>query len=172
MPIVSEESDVADYATRSRWTRFWLVDPLDGTKEFLRGDPDFTVNIALVEGDQPVAGVVFAPAAAIMYVAARGLGAWRHVGRRPAERLQSEPPPRQALRWSRPLAASEALDRFLESLPVAERVPVELAEVLPRRRRARRSLRAHGSDRGVDTAAGDCIYRYRAPPPNALAAAL
>jgi len=163
VPIVSEESDVADYATRCRWTRFWLVDPLDGTKEFLRGDPDFTVNIALIEGDQPVAGVVFAPAADIIYVAARGLGAWRHIGDSPAERLQSEPPPPgQALRVVESRShRSEALDRFLAPLPVAERVSVGSSLKFCRVAEGRADIYARMSPiMEWDTAAGDCIYRY------------
>jgi len=163
VPIVSEEADVADYATRCRWTRFWLVDPLDGTKEFLRGDPDFTVNIALIEGAQPVAGVVFAPAADIMYVAARGLGAWRHAGLGPAERLKSEPPlPGQALRVVESRShRSEALDCFLASLPVSERVAVGSSLKFCRVAEGRADLYARMSPiMEWDTAAGDCIYRY------------
>jgi len=163
VPIVSEEDGVADYATRCRWTRFWLVDPLDGTKEFLNGDNDFTVNIALIERDQPVAGVVFAPAADIIYVAARGLGAWRHVGVGPAERLQSAPPrPGQALRVVESRShRSEALDRFLETLPVAERVPVGSSLKFCRVAEGRADLYARMSPiMEWDTAAGDCIYRY------------
>jgi len=163
VPIVSEESDIADYPTRCHWTRFWLVDPLDGTKEFLRGDPDFTVNIALIEGDRPVAGVVFAPAADVMYVAARGLGAWRHVGGGSAERLQSAPPlPGQALRVVESRShRSDALDRFLASLPVAERVPVGSSLKFCRVAEGRADLYARMSPiMEWDTAAGDCIYRY------------
>ena len=68
--------------------RCWLVDPLDGTKEFLSGNGEFTVNIALIDGGRPVLGVVFAPALDVMYFAGRGLGAWRQPVRAPrAHRL-------------------------------------------------------------------------------------
>lgn len=76
--MVSEESDEhAAYEVRRRWTRFWLVDPLDGTKEFIKATGEFTVNIALVEGDRPVLGVVYAPALSVGYCAERGGGAVR-----------------------------------------------------------------------------------------------
>jgi 3'(2'), 5'-bisphosphate nucleotidase len=77
VPVLSEESDAIDYATRSGWARFWLVDPLDGTKEFLKRNDEFTVNIALIEDGAPVLGVVYAPALEIMYAAALGGGAHR-----------------------------------------------------------------------------------------------
>ncbi|MFW5742674.1 MAG: 3'(2'),5'-bisphosphate nucleotidase CysQ family protein [Spirochaetota bacterium] len=61
IPILSEEGAHADYAERSGWRELWLVDPLDGTKEFLKRNGEFTVNIALVRDGEPVAGVVYAP---------------------------------------------------------------------------------------------------------------
>jgi 3'(2'), 5'-bisphosphate nucleotidase len=62
VPILSEESERESLAGWERWPRFWLVDPLDGTRELLRGSGEFTVNVALVDGGRPVAGVVHAPA--------------------------------------------------------------------------------------------------------------
>ena len=61
IPILSEEGESIDYAIRKTWKIFWLVDPLDGTKEFIRRNDEFTVNVALVEENSPVAGVVFEP---------------------------------------------------------------------------------------------------------------
>lgn len=72
--VVSEESQPQDNTPRDR---FFLVDPLDGTKEFLKRNDEFTVNIALIEQGEPVAGVVFAPALGELFYAARGLGAWK-----------------------------------------------------------------------------------------------
>src|SRR5690606_11019835 len=60
IPVISEESAAEDFAVRSGWTRFWLVDPLDGTKEFLKQTGEFTVNIGLVENGVPTLGVVHA----------------------------------------------------------------------------------------------------------------
>jgi 3'(2'), 5'-bisphosphate nucleotidase len=76
-PVLSEESEHTPYETRRDWHIFWLVDPLDGTKEFLKRNGEFTVNIALVDGDTPILGVVYAPASGKMYFAARGVGAFK-----------------------------------------------------------------------------------------------
>ncbi len=62
LPIVSEESEPADFEVRRTWDRYWLVDPLDGTREFVNRNGDFTVNIALIDGNRPVTGVVGVPA--------------------------------------------------------------------------------------------------------------
>jgi 3'(2'), 5'-bisphosphate nucleotidase len=75
-PIVSEEGEVLSYATRSQFARHWLVDPLDGTKEFIKRNGDFTVNIALIEGGKPILGVVFTPVANELFYSAPGQGAF------------------------------------------------------------------------------------------------
>lgn len=77
IPVVSEESDPATTADRRRWRRFWLVDPLDGTKEFIKRNDEFTVNIALIEDGRPTLGAVWAPALAEGFAGAPGVGAWR-----------------------------------------------------------------------------------------------
>lgn len=79
-PVLSEESSEIPFEQRSAWEYFWLVDPLDGTKEFLRRNGEFTVNIALMESGVPVLGVVSAPAIDKHYYAARGAGAWKQDG--------------------------------------------------------------------------------------------
>ena len=61
-PVVSEEAEAADFETRRGWRRFWLVDPLDGTKEFIKRRAEFTVNVGLIQDGEPVFGVVEAPA--------------------------------------------------------------------------------------------------------------
>lgn len=77
LPVWSEESATVDWETRRHWPQFWLVDPLDGTKEFIRRNGEFTVNIALVRDQVPVLGVVHAPALARTYAGAIGQGALR-----------------------------------------------------------------------------------------------
>jgi 3'(2'), 5'-bisphosphate nucleotidase len=79
-PVVSEESPEPREVPRGGAGRFWLVDPLDGTKEFLKGTNEFTVNIALIESGCPVLGVVHAPALDLTCYAARNCGAWRKLG--------------------------------------------------------------------------------------------
>ena len=76
LPIVSEEALAAEWSQRRQWTRYWLVDPLDGTREFVKRNGEFTVNIALIDNHQSVLGAVLAPVTGDLYVAARGAGAW------------------------------------------------------------------------------------------------
>jgi 3'(2'), 5'-bisphosphate nucleotidase len=76
LPILSEESAAISYAERKLWINYWLVDPLDGTKEFIKRNGEFTVNIALVENGVPVMGVVYAPVLDTCYYAAKGAGAY------------------------------------------------------------------------------------------------
>ena len=77
IPVLSEESANIPWETRKQWQRYWLVDPLDGTKEFINRNGEFTVNIALISDHQPIAGVVHVPVTDVSYFGARGLGAWR-----------------------------------------------------------------------------------------------
>jgi len=79
-PVLSEESAAVPWDERRRWTRYWLVDPLDGTKEFIKRNGEFTVNIALIDDGFPVLGVVHVPVAQRSYVAAEGSGCWRRDG--------------------------------------------------------------------------------------------
>lgn len=85
IPILSEEGADIPYEERKNWQRFWLVDPLDGTKEFIKRNGEFTVNIALIEGQAPTVGVVYVPAQEKMYVGIVGKGAWLEAGGRKLE---------------------------------------------------------------------------------------
>lgn len=67
IPVLSEEGKAIAYNERKKWNLFWLVDPLDGTKEFVKRNDEFTVNIALIEGNTPIAGVVYVPVTKILY---------------------------------------------------------------------------------------------------------
>jgi 3'(2'), 5'-bisphosphate nucleotidase len=75
VPVLSEESDPAELAGRRGWHRFWLVDPLDGTKEFLARTGEFTINIALIDGHRPVLGVLYLPLEQLAYVGIPGRSA-------------------------------------------------------------------------------------------------
>jgi 3'(2'), 5'-bisphosphate nucleotidase len=77
IPILSEEGQDVPYEERRKWQRFWLVDPLDGTKEFIKRNGEFTVNIALVDGTVPVLGIVAIPVSQRIYLATRGLGTYQ-----------------------------------------------------------------------------------------------
>src|SRR6185436_12875330 len=100
--------------------------PLDGTKEFLKGNGEFTVNIALIEGHDPVLGVVLAPAMDLLYVAGRGLGAWKRERQGERVRLLSTPVPRdhpRVIAESRSHPSPE-LEQYLATIRVARRVQV------------------------------------------------
>lgn len=77
LPIVTEESTPTPYSERKTWPRYWLIDPLDGTREFIKRNGEFTVNIALIDGDESVMGVVYAPVIGVLYYAAKGQGAFK-----------------------------------------------------------------------------------------------
>lgn len=87
IPVISEESITIDYEERKKWKTYWLVDPLDGTREFIKRNGEFTVNIALIEDHQPVLGVVYAPALNLLFYAAHGEGASRQMGDRPPQHI-------------------------------------------------------------------------------------
>jgi 3'(2'), 5'-bisphosphate nucleotidase len=164
-PIISEESAQIPYAMRRNWNRFWLVDPLDGTKEFLSRNGEFTVNIALIEDGEPVLGVVYAPALDLMYVAAKERGAWRIESSGPRTRIYSEIPSDD-----KPLVIVESrshgsreLEEYLGTINVGGRVAMGSslkfcivaeggADIYPRL----------GPTMEWDVAAGDCVYRNSA----------
>lgn len=77
IPVLSEESAEIDFATRSGWTQYWLVDPLDGTREFVNRNGEFTVNIALISNHVPVFGVVYVPVTGVCYTGIGNQGASR-----------------------------------------------------------------------------------------------
>jgi 3'(2'), 5'-bisphosphate nucleotidase len=160
-PIISEEDTLAPYEARRGWRRFWLVDPLDGTKEFIKRRAEFTVNVALIEDGEPVLGVVLAPAMDLLYWAVKGEGAWRENGSG-AERIYSSPAaPGTALTVVESLSHPSAeLETYLQTIPVARRVKAGSslkfcwvaegrADVYPRL----------GPTMEWDVAAGDCVYR-------------
>lgn len=76
IPILSEEDCAIDLTIRQTWQQWWLIDPLDGTKEFIEGNPDFTINIALIEQGKVIFGVVFIPVTNYCYFGGKGIGAW------------------------------------------------------------------------------------------------
>ena len=77
IPVLSEESAHIPYSTRKTWNQYWLVDPLDGTREFIKRNGEFTVNIALIRNNYPVLGVIYAPVMNLCYYAAQNEGAYK-----------------------------------------------------------------------------------------------
>lgn len=86
IPVLSEESATIPFAERSAWNTYWLIDPLDGTKEFIKRNGEFTVNIALIDNGVPVLGVVFVPVSGVTYAACEGRGAVKEI---PGEGIQA-----------------------------------------------------------------------------------
>lgn len=89
LPIVSEESERPAAEVRNQWRHYWLVDPLDGTKEFTKRNGEFTVNIALIEDGVPVMGVVHVPVTNVTYFASREAGAFKRIGDQVAEPISA-----------------------------------------------------------------------------------
>jgi 3'(2'), 5'-bisphosphate nucleotidase len=130
VPMISEESSPPDFDVRRRWQRYWLVDPLDGTREFVNKNGEFTVNIALIENHQPVFGVVGVPAQDCVYTGDVAAGAaLKHSGDQ-SEILQGRP-----MRDGAPLVVvasrshgGERLEQYLDTLggifPEVSRTPV------------------------------------------------
>lgn len=88
IPVLSEESASIPYSERSSWEQYWLIDPLDGTREFVKRNGEFTVNIAFIDNGEPVAGVIYVPVTGLTYYACRGGGAWKLApGEEQAERI-------------------------------------------------------------------------------------
>jgi len=94
IPIMSEENKQTEYEIRKNWEYYWCIDPIDGTKEFIKKNDEFTVNIALVHNDTPVLGVVYAPAIDEMYSAKKGEGAYKNNQKLP---LQTNDNPKEKL---------------------------------------------------------------------------
>ncbi|MGQ0697939.1 MAG: 3'(2'),5'-bisphosphate nucleotidase CysQ [Panacagrimonas sp.] len=156
-PVLSEEAADIAYSTRARWTRYWLVDPLDGTKEFIKRNGDFTVNIALIDDGYPVLGVVHAPALDLSYLAATGAGALRIGGNR-REAIRTRPAPSVPSFVVSRSHKDAALEAFLSAAPPHEavsrgsslkfcQVAEGSADLYPRT----------GPTSEWDTAAGQCV---------------
>ena len=165
IPILSEEGEIPGYSVRKNWRRFWLVDPLDGTKAFLNRTDEFTVNIALIQRCEPVLGVIYAPLLKVLYFAQVGKGTWKQVDDGLTERLRSRfPDPSQGLRVVESRThSSPALQTFLRSYKIRARVKTSSslkfcllaagkADIYPRL----------SPTMEWDVAAGDCIYRNSA----------
>jgi 3'(2'), 5'-bisphosphate nucleotidase len=130
IPLLSEESQPPEYSVRQHWRRYWLVDPLDGTKEFINRNGEFTVNIALIEDHQPSFGVVGVPVRGLVYTGDVTRGVAQRIGPAGAETLRGRP-----MDDARPLVVvasrshgGERLETYLEALkgiyPGVDRTPV------------------------------------------------
>ena len=125
MPIISEESGLPAFEERSIWQRYWLIDPLDGTKEFVNRNGEFTVNIALIENGRPVLGVVHVPVQDKTYIGCEGHGAERRERDRDATAIRVAAASRSPVRivGSRSHRGS-SLDAFLDKIGDTDMVPM------------------------------------------------
>jgi 3'(2'), 5'-bisphosphate nucleotidase len=122
VPVLSEEAAQPPQAERARWVRHWLVDPLDGTREFLARNGEFTVNIALIERGRAVLGVVHVPAQGVTYAASGAGTATRRRGNGPAEPIAARAAPvrRPIVVHSRSHADEQRIAQYVAALPEAE----------------------------------------------------
>ena len=117
-PVLSEESAHIPFTERRTWYRYWLVDPLDGTREFVKRNGEFTVNIALIEDHRSVLGVIQVPVSGLVYHAARGLGAFKREPGQKSAAIHSRPLPEEGpivVAGSRS-HGNPKLERFLAAL--------------------------------------------------------
>lgn len=165
IPIISEEGGIAEHDERKSWKKFWLVDPLDGTKEFIKKNGEFTVNIALIENQTPIAGVVHIPAQQITYTGVKDSGSFKHQAGKEKKQIFSKIPD-----LSNPLDVvasrshgSDKLEKILaaKGVTIREKIPAGsslkfclvaegAADIYPRL----------GPTMEWDTAAGDAVFRY------------
>ncbi len=165
IPVLSEEGGIPGYEVRKSWKKYWLVDPLDGTKEFIKRNDEFTVNIALIENKKPVLGIVYIPAKDVSYTGSREEGSYKITGDQPEVRIYSEKPD-----ISKPLTVvasrshgSDDLEEKLaeKNIRIGKKIPAGsslkfcllaegLADIYPRM----------GPTMEWDTAAGDAVFRY------------
>lgn len=118
IPVLTEETCNIPYRIRSAWPTYWLVDPLDGTREFIKQNGEFSVNIALIHNGAPIAGVVHAPVLDITYWATQGKGAWKQIGDVPPRQIKVRKAPANCVTVARSWAPAggQQLQRFLHTL--------------------------------------------------------
>jgi 3'(2'), 5'-bisphosphate nucleotidase len=165
IPIISEESGVPEYDVRKTWDTYWLVDPLDGTKEFIKKNGEFTVNIALIKDGNPVLGVVNVPAQDITYYAEQNVGTFKKLANGSIEQVISS-------EFSKPGKASIVVSRSHgddTTKKKLENIGIEVTDEVPSGSSLKFCLVAEGKadlyprlgpTMEWDTAAADAIYRY------------
>ncbi len=115
IPIMSEENKEVEYSVRKDWRYYWCIDPIDGTKEFIKKNDEFTVNIALIDKSTPVLGVVYAPAIDEMYEAKKGHGAFKNGQKLPLEINESQEEIMKVVASKSHL--SQETQEFIDALP-------------------------------------------------------
>ena len=159
-PILSEESAAIAWDERSRWSRYWLVDPLDGTREFVKRNGEFTVNIALIDAHRPILGVVQTPVSGELACAWQGGGAWLTDAAGATRRVHTRPRPRTApltMAGSRSHGSAREAELLARLGPVTK-VPLGSSLKFVRIAAAAADLYLRlGPTSEWDTAAGQCV---------------
>jgi len=123
IPILSEEGKSTDYSEREKWDTFWLIDPLDGTKEFIKKNGEFTVNIALISNGEPILGVVYAPVLDTAWYGIINEGSYKVLNNQSAVKISVIKPDNTVkIVTSRSHANNPKLDQFLKDYPNYELV--------------------------------------------------
>lgn len=158
-PILSEETALPDYEIRKKWPMYWLVDPLDGTQQFVQQSDEFSVNIALIADDKPVMGVIYAPALDILAYATKKHGAFQQYGSATPQRIQVKTHTTTDIRILTSRAhLSERMQQCLSPLQPYERVPMGSAIKFAYLAAGKADMYLRlGPTSEWDTAAGQCI---------------
>ena len=159
IPVLSEESASIPFEERSQWQKYWLVDPLDGTREFVKRNGEFTVNIALIDNHESVLGVIYTPVTGELYYAERGAGAYKRLPEGEPVKISSrkKEPQNTIIAGSRS-HLGDSLIRFLERVGEYEMIPMgsSLKSCLVAEGRADIYPRL-GPTSEWDTAAAQCV---------------
>jgi len=125
IPVLSEESANEELQNRMSWDRYWLIDPLDGTKEFIKKNGEFTINIALIESHAPSFGVVYAPVLDTIYYGGRELGSFKEVGKEGADEIRTRKSTSGVMKIVGSRShQSEEFKRFIRNYPNADIIPM------------------------------------------------
>jgi len=165
IPLISEESAIPSYDERKDWTEYFLIDPLDGTKEFIKRNGEFTVNIALMRNNEPVMGVVYIPAQETLYFGVQDKGSFKKFKNQPSKRIEHEPYDKSKparIMVSRSHGGSDTKEKL-------GKMGIEVGEEIPSGSSLKFCLVAEGKadlyprfgpTMEWDTAAADAVYRY------------
>jgi len=161
IPVISEEGKDIPYETRVNWEYFWCVDPLDGTKEFIKHNGEFTVNIALIYKNSPILGIIYVPVSRELYYGGAIIGSWKEDADGVKQELHAD---KEAKSWVAVASRSHSSEKesaILSKYPVAETVSAgsSLKFCLIAEGKAHIYYR-HGPTMEWDTAAGQAIATY------------
>ncbi|CAN5183120.1 3'(2'),5'-bisphosphate nucleotidase CysQ [soil metagenome] len=165
IPVLSEESEIPEYSVRKHWEEYFLIDPLDGTKEFIKKNGEFTVNIALMKNDEPVLGVVYIPAEETLYYATKENGSFKQTGNRPKTRIEHETYDKNEparIMVSRSHRGNDTKERLAEmGIQVSEEIPSGSSLKICYVAEGKADLYPRfGPTMEWDTAAADAVFRY------------